>query len=594
MTSSSRIFVTLVFLTLVCSIKTNAQDLEVSVDRAELARGETLTYTIRIYEQRQGMQLDLTPLTEDFDVLGTRTSSQVRSINGQVESWTDYIVTLFPLTEGELTIPPIEINNLQTEPILISVVNEGPRSNQDNDELFLEIEVNKEALYVQEQLLFTVKLYYTINGIRNPQFTELEMEDTVIQLIGSPNQYEQIIEGVRYGVYEKRYVIFPQRSGPLEIPDILFRGEVTDGSSNFVFRNLNTRRVTAFIEGITISVNERPVAAQEFDNWLPVTNLSISEEWSTDLENLSVGDSITRTITLTADGLDGAVLPPFSPETLDGINVYQDPASIERTYVDGSIVGTRVESSTLVPVIAGTIEIPEIVIPWWDVSGDELKEAVITAKTIQVSTIDGEIPSEQAEESIGNLEELLAASPTVDQEMIDAQEEEEFIEVGIYWLNYIIAFICIVVLTSIYRLVLRPNNEEISDYLQNLKNKYKSRISPYNNERVAFRQLKTACKKGDLTKIKGALITWCDHYSRENKLNTIEGILQNPNWSSLHSIIINLQNTLYFKDKSAQNVQIFSSKELLKEIKNLRDLKRKQKKITNLAERYSLPPLYRT
>ena len=594
MTSSSRIFVTLVFLTLVCSIKINAQDLEVSVDRAELARGETLTYTIRIYEQRQGMQLDLTPLTEDFDVLGTRTSSQVRSINGQVESWTDYIVTLFPLTEGELTIPPIEINNLLTEPILISVVNEGPRSNQDNDELFLEIEVNKEALYVQEQLLFTVKLYYTINGIRNPQFTELEMEDTVIQLIGSPNQYEQIIEGVRYGVYEKRYVIFPQRSGPLEIPDILFRGEVTDGSSNFVFRNLNTRRVTAFIEGITISVNERPVAAQEFDNWLPVTNLSISEEWSTDLENLSVGDSITRTITLTADGLDGAVLPPFSPETLDGINVYQDPASIERTYVDGSIVGTRVESSTLVPVIAGTIEIPEIVIPWWDVSSDELKEAVITAKSIQVSTIEGEIPAEQAEESIGNLEELLAASPTVDQEMIDAQEGEEFIEVGIYWLNYIIAFICIVVLTSIYRLVLRPNNEEISDYLQKLKNKYKSRISPYNNERVAFRQLKTACKKEDLTKIKGALITWCDHYSRENKLNTIEGILQNPDWSSLHSIIINLQNTLYFKDKSAQNVQIFSSKELLKEIKNLRDLKRKQKKITNLAERYSLPPLYRT
>ena len=592
-TSSSRIFVALVFLTLVCSIKTNAQDLEVSVDRAELARGETLTYTIRIYEQRQGMQLDLTPLTEDFDVLGTRTSSQVRSINGQVESWTDYIVTLFPLTEGELTIPPIEINNLQTEPILISVVNEGPRSNQDNDELFLEIEVNKEALYVQEQLLFTVKLYYTINGIRNPQFTELEMEDTVIQLIGSPNQYEQIIEGVRYGVYEKRYVIFPQRSGPLEIPDILFRGEVTDGSSNFVFRNLNTRRVTAFIEGITISVNERPVDAQEFDNWLPVTNLSISEEWSTDLENLSVGDSITRTITLTADGLDGAVLPPFSPETLDGINVYQDPASIERTYVDGSIVGTRVESSTLVPVIAGTIEIPEIVIPWWDVSNDELKEAVITAKSIQISTIEGEIPSEQAEESIGNLEELLAASPTVDQEMIDAQEEEEFIEVGIYWLNYIIAFICIVVLTSIYRLVLRPNNEEISDYLQNLKNKYKSRISPYNNERVAFRQLKTACQKGDLTKIKGALITWCDHYSRENKLNTIEGILQNPDWSSLNSLVINLQNNLYFKDKSVQNLQIFSSKELLKEIKNLRDSKRKQKKITNLAERYSLPPLYR-
>ncbi|HBW84944.1 MAG TPA: hypothetical protein DEF79_12980, partial [Gammaproteobacteria bacterium] len=56
----------------------SAQEIEVSVDRDELARGETLTYTIRVFEQRQGMQLDLTPLTEKFDVLGTRTSSQIR------------------------------------------------------------------------------------------------------------------------------------------------------------------------------------------------------------------------------------------------------------------------------------------------------------------------------------------------------------------------------------------------------------------------------------------------------------------------------------------------------------------------------------
>ena len=238
-----------------------AQNIEVSIDRDELARGETLTYTIRVFEQRQGMQLDLTPLTENFDVLGTRTSSQIRSINGSVESWTDYIVTLFPLTEGDLEIPPLTINNSRTDPITVKVVNQGARSNQSSEELFLEIEVNKDSIYVQEQLLFTVRLFYTINGIRNPQFTELEMPDAVIQLIGSPNQYEKLIDGVRYGVYEKRYVIFPQRSGPLEIPDILFRGEVTDGSSNFVFRNLNTRRVTAFIDGMTVDVKQRPAAA---------------------------------------------------------------------------------------------------------------------------------------------------------------------------------------------------------------------------------------------------------------------------------------------------------------------------------------------
>ncbi len=288
-----------------------AQQIELSVDRSELARGETLTLTIRVYDQRQGMQLDLTPLTQDFDVLGTRTSSQIRSINGVTESWTDYVITLFPEKEGDLVIPPLSILNQTTDPISISVVNAGPRSNQSNNELYLEIEVNKDSVYVQEQLLFTVRLFYTINGIRNPVFTELDMEDTVTQLIGSPNQYERLIDGERFGVYEKRYVIFPQRSGPLEIPDILFRGEVTDGSSNFVFRNMNTRRVTAFIEGITIDVKARPARVPRGEGWLPVTGLTLEETWSGDIDALKVGDSVVRTLILRAEGLDGAVLPPF-------------------------------------------------------------------------------------------------------------------------------------------------------------------------------------------------------------------------------------------------------------------------------------------
>ena len=587
-------FLAFIFASLTLPLSLIAQDLEVSVDRSELARGETLTYTIRIYEQRQGMQLDLTPLTEDFDVLGTRTSSQVRSINGQAESWTDYIVTLFPLAEGEITIPSIEINNLQTDPIVISVVNEGPRSNQDNDELFLEIDVNKETLYVQEQLLFTIKLYYTINGIRNPQFTELEMDDTVIQLIGSPNQYEEIIEGIRYGVYEKRYVIFPQRSGPLAIPDILFRGEVTDGSSNFVFRNLNTRRVTAFIEGIIINVEERPVDALDLDNWLPVSNLSISEEWSSDLNNLRVGDSLTRTITLRADGLDGAVLPPFGPVAVDGMNIYQDPPNIERTYVDGSIVGTRVETSTLVPITAGSIEIPEISIPWWDVANDELKAALIPATRIDVSTIEGETPSEQSEESLGNIAELLATAPTIDQEMIDAQEEEEFIEIGASWISYLIILTVITVAISLSRLVLYPNRGEIIGYLTEFKAKYKAKISPENNERVAFHQLKAACRKRDLNEIKEYIVVWCNHYLSSRKVKTVEGILQNSDWSDLHQQIIFLQNELYFQAEASESIKEFSASELIQNIFDLRKLMRKRSKAISLLEKYSLPPLYKT
>ena len=571
-----------------------AQEVEISLDRNEIARGETVTLTIRIYEQRQGMQLDLTPLTSQFDVLGTRTSSQIRSVNGAVEAWTDYIVTLFPLEEGELIIPELDINGTTTAPIQVTVTNEGPRSNQSNEELYLEIETNKESVYVQEQLLFTVRLYYTINGIRNPQFTELEMEDSVIQLIGSPNQYEKLIDGERYGVYEKRYVIFPQRSGPLEVPDILFRGEVTDGSSNFVFRNLNTRRVTAFIEGITIDVLERPTTVQRDDFWLPVSNLTLEESWSTDINSLKVGDSVVRTVTMTADGLDGAVLPPFGPTEIEGLNLYPDPAEIERTFVEGAIVGTRIETTSIVPIASGNVVIPEISIPWWNIDTNQLEATIIPATRLVIATVTGEIPAEQTVASSENLEELLSQLPLVDQDMIDEQVEAEFIEVKAAWLNYTIAAAFIIVMFSIYNLVITDNKREIREYLQRLKAQIAANYSPDNNERVAYKQLVGACSSNDLTAIRQTLITWCDHHIDSRSVISMEDILQQSESPSLHEHARNIQTALFQINDNQRITSTFDAKDLLQLISQLRKSKLRVQKKQQQEDQYSLPPLYKT
>ena len=569
----------------------SAQQIEVNVDRTELARGETLTFTIRVFDQRQGMQLDLTPLTENFDVLGTRTSSQIRSVNGNVESWTDYIVTLFPLTEGELEIPSLQINNSSTDPITVSVVNEGPRSNQSSEELFLEVEVNKESVYVQEQLLFTVRLYYTINGIRNPQFTELEMEDTVIQLIGSPNQYERLIDGVRYGVYEKRYVIFPQRSGPLEIPDILFRGEVTDGSSNFVFRNLNTRRVTAFIDGLTIDVKERPEAARDSQFWLPVSNLTLEESFDTDISNLQVGDSIVRTVTLVAEGVDGAVLPPFSNTDIEGANLYPDPAEIDRTFVDGEIIGTRTEQTTIVATQGGMIEIPEIVIPWWNVNTDQLEATVVPATRLQIAAVEGAVPSEQAVAGVENIQELLQTVPVVDQSMIEQQAQAEFIEVDSNWMNRVIGIAFAVVLLSIYWLVLRPNQAVIAELIQQQKARVAAYYDPRNNEGVAFKRLAAACSLKEGNRIRETLILWCRHFIRSRQINSMEDILQQQEASQLHDYARALQSGLW---NNGDDSSAFDATGLLRTVTELRRQGKQVQKQQAQEARYALPPLYKT
>ncbi len=142
----------------------------------------------------------------------------------------------------------------QIQAINIDIGSEIPEQlAQNNDDLYLELAVDRETVYVNEEIELFIRLFYTINGIRSPQFTELLLPNSVMQSIDAPNQYTQSIDGVTYGVYEKRYVLTPQNSGPLEIPDIRFRGEVTEGSSP-------TREISAFIEGLTIDVREAPAA----------------------------------------------------------------------------------------------------------------------------------------------------------------------------------------------------------------------------------------------------------------------------------------------------------------------------------------------
>ena len=562
-----------------------AQQIELSVDRNELARGETLTLTIRVYDQRQGMQLDLTPLTQDFDVLGTRTSSQIRSINGVTESWTDYVITLFPEKEGELSIPALSILNQTTDPISINVVNAGPRSNQGGDDLYLEIEVNKDSVYVQEQLLFTVRLFYTINGIRNPVFTELEMEDTVTQLIGSPNQYERLIDGERFGVYEKRYVIFPQRSGPLQIPDILFRGEVTDGSSNFVFRNMNTRRVTAFIEGITIEVKERPASLPRGEGWLPVTGLALEETWSGDLGELKVGDSVVRTIVLRAEGLDGAVLPPFSPENIQGLNLYPDPADISRTFVDGSIVGTRIETSTYVALEAGVIEVPALDVAWWDVNSDSARTTSLPPTRFEVATVEGVLPSEQAIASTQEIQELLKPEPLVDQAMIDAQAEAEFIAIDgglVRWTQWLlIAFVLLLIAIMGKRRFGAASQQLFADW--------RAAQSPAANEKAAFAALNAACASSSNKAIRDALITWANHYCAA-EIRSMEDLVRMSPSQELTEQAKSLQSTLF----NPLSGTLFDSAQLRALTKKLRQAKRVASRRREREVKYQLPSLYKS
>ncbi|MDP1931483.1 MAG: BatD family protein [Gammaproteobacteria bacterium] len=567
----------------------HAQPVTASVDRTELVRGETVTLTLRVDGQQGGVQMDLTPLDTNFQVVATRTSSQMRSINNQMESWIDYNLTLFPLHEGELEIPALVIAGATTQALRINVLPKTETSIAGQD-LFMEAVVNKESVYVQEQLLFSIRLYYTINGIRNPIFTELEMPDSVIQMIGTPNQYEKLVEGVRYGVYEKQYAIFPQRSGTLEIPDIMFRGEVTDGSSNYVFRNLNTRTITAFSEGYEVIVREKPASFPADATWLPASEITIRESWNNDFTNVRVGDALTRVISVEAFGLDGAALPPLQLQGIDTVNVYPEPGVIERSYIDGNIVGRRVESSSLLMTATGTVRIPGVTIPWFDIDTEEVKYAVLNDTAVRVGAARSVAPDGTA----------IVTGDTIEDVRLEAASQGELEESNLVnnpttplWVIALAA-----ALTALLFAFVTFNNRRRNSKVSAKKDTpvsapmYRQEIAPA-AEAVAFKELVRACEQSHLPALRLALIGWGRQYFADADLHNLDELAQRTANPEIRALCLRVQQALYGQDTGQTATLKSDIQRLLTLITELRT--QRNRELTKAAKDldYTLPPLYR-
>lgn len=568
-----------------------AQPVTATVDRNELVRGETVTLTLRVEGQQGGVEMDLTPLEADFQVVSTRTSSQMRSSNNRVESWIDYNLTLFPLREGELAIPALLVAGSYTQALSINVLPKTQNSVAGQD-LFMETIVNKQSVYVQEQLLFTIRLYYTINGIRNPIFTELELPDTVIQMIGTPNQYEKLVDGVRYGVYEKQYAIFPQRSGALSIPDIMFRGEVTDGSSNYVFRNLNTRTITSFSEGFDIEVREKPADFPVDATWLPASELTIEESWDNDFTNVRVGDAVNRVITMKAFGLDGAALPPLQLPPIETVNVYPENPSIERTYVDGNIVGSRIESNSLLMTDTGTVRIPGFNIPWYDIDTEEIKYATLADTAIRVGPV-----RTTAQEPLMTFEE--EGEPQFGEaSSLQGEDGDSLVTMPStpFWVIALAA-----ALTALLGVMTYFGSKRRPAKKQKVVAKkphvvsapmYRQDIAPA-AEAVAFKELARACEQNHLPALRLALIGWGRQYFSAPDLHNLDDLAQRTGSAEIQKLCLHLQQALYGQETATGTALKDDITRLLTLVTELRSRRNRSLATAAKEQEYTLPPLYK-
>lgn len=241
------IVITFVLTNLFCAFSLGQQSkVETILDRTVLELGETINLRILVLYQKVGLKLDLEPLRENFDVLFNRTH-----LSGPSSFENNYELVLRPRVIGEYQVPELVVGNETTDEFTITVTEPTLNWLGACNDAFLETILSSDSVFEQDKLLLTVRLYYSVDPIRNPVFTEIAPQNAVVQMPSAPRQSEQLVEGVLYKVHERNYEIFPHRSGELVIPDFMFYGQFYYGAGRF------HRPITAFAEGYTVVVKER-------------------------------------------------------------------------------------------------------------------------------------------------------------------------------------------------------------------------------------------------------------------------------------------------------------------------------------------------
>ena len=357
-----------------------------TLERNPIRANETVRLIIETDPEHAAGEPDLTPLTKDFEVLGTSTNTRIRILNGKQSATTRWIIELAPRRSGALQVPPLSLGAFATRALTLSVLEAPPAGGGAGREIFIESEIFPKDPYVQSQVTYALRLFRAVE-ILDGTLEEPRAGDALVEKLGRDLGYAVTRHGRRYRVIERRYALFPQSSGELRIPPVRFDGEVadpgTDGSSlSRLFAR--GRRVRLDTGEHRVEVRPRPPEFQG-QTWLPARTVHFIEQWSEDPPELEVGVPMTRTLTLRGAGLRGDQLPEIEIGTPDGIRVYPDQPTT-RTSTDAELVyGLREQRFALVPVRAGEATVPEIRIRWWDVASDAPREAVVPARSFNVA-----------------------------------------------------------------------------------------------------------------------------------------------------------------------------------------------------------------
>ncbi|MFC5080092.1 hypothetical protein VTH8203_02147 [Vibrio thalassae] len=394
----------LVIVSAVTSFPSWALNVTASVNKTQVTKDEVIQLKIVADQKLDGNEVDFSQLSKDFYLGRPNFSSSVNILNGTRSDSSIWTVAIAPQQIGKLVIPSFDVDGVATAPITLNVtIDEQTPTTKDMIEV--RTQLSKSDLYPKESALLDTRIIVKVDPrlLQNPNLTSPQATGLEIQALGEPKQYQAVVDGMEVMIIDQSFRVTATHSGQFVIKAPTLTGGVLYGNN----RNGTTRILTLDTNSPTIDLKVNPIPDGYTGTWLPTSKLSLSQTWQLDdgktVDSTSVsinsGDSLTRTVELTAIGLTSEQLPNITINNPKAFRVYSEKPSFKDND-DGSV--TMTTKQVLIAQHGGSFTLPAIRVNWWDSANKKAAETTLEGLNVTVAASETLNPEPSASPTASN------------------------------------------------------------------------------------------------------------------------------------------------------------------------------------------------
>ncbi len=343
-----------------------------SVDKNRCTIDDIISFKIEFENADSFSNIDISSLIKDFAVIsGPSQQTSMQWINGKVTNSRIMSWSLSPKREGRLVIPRLNVQisgkKSATKEIVV-FVSQSQKKETDLD-VFISAEINKESVYIGEQITLTYSIYRkvecSIEPFEIPKFPGFWSEE-----LFRPNQikFKNIaINGVQYqkGILYK-VALFPISGKELEIEPLSLKIQKQkkkkrrsrDPFFDPFFDSFFTETETKILRS-----KKREIFIKDYPQSRPIGFTGAVGDFkiftATDTDSINVNEAITFRVIVEGTGNMGLfTIPKMS--FADDIDQFPPKENFEKNVFRDELSGKMIWEYILVPRVSGKLSIPPI------------------------------------------------------------------------------------------------------------------------------------------------------------------------------------------------------------------------------------------